>query len=406
MATDNNCVIPPTQYETHVWRIPEDSYVSRSQRSRGNGEYQSAIPIQLTNLTCTLPSDLLADLESASNALQHFDDYAFWQLGNNVTTLGPMSAVLLRTEATSSSQIEHLTVGAKNLALETINESTSENAAIVVGNVRAMEAALRLSGNISEHNILDMHAALLSAQPGWEQFAGQYRDKLVWVGTDGISPRGASHVGPQPELVKDAMDDLLRFIQRDDLPVLAQCAIAHAQFETIHPFVDGNGRTGRALIHAILRNKGLTQHIVPPVSAGLLRHTSQYFDTLTAFRAGNAAPLLRMFADVCLFSANSGITLIKQLTNVIEQSEQRLVGVRKDAAARAVLPILIAQPVINTAYLREHAGLSKAQAERAVSTLAQHGILEARNSAKRNRVWEHRGIIEVLDNYAASLRRR
>lgn len=192
-----------------------------------------------------------------------------------------MSAVLLRTEASSSSQIENLTVGAKNLALETIDEGTSDNAAVVVGNVRAMEAALKLGDSMTENNILAMHEALLSAQRGWGKYAGTYRTNLVWVGTDGYSPRGAAHVGPQPELIAGAMADLLEFIKRDDLSVVAQCAIAHAQFETIHPFADGNGRCGRALVHAILRNKGLSRNTTPPVSAGLLHDTEDYFAALT-----------------------------------------------------------------------------------------------------------------------------
>ena len=90
-----------------------------------------------------------------------------------------------------------------------------------------------------------MHEALLSSQRGWEEYAGAYRTNLVWVGTDSYSPRGAAHVGPQSELIADAKTDLLEFIKHDDLPVVAQCAITYAQFETIYPFADGNGRTGR-----------------------------------------------------------------------------------------------------------------------------------------------------------------
>lgn len=138
-----------------------------------------------------------------------------------------------------------------------------------------------------------MHEALLSAQQGWGEYAGTYRTNLVWVGTDGYSPRGAAHVGPQPELIAGAMADLLEFIERDDLPVVAQCAIAHAQFETIHLFADGNGRCGRALVHAILRNKGLSRNTAPPVSAGLLRDTEDYFAALTLFREGDASPIVR-----------------------------------------------------------------------------------------------------------------
>ncbi|KFI64550.1 Fic family protein [Bifidobacterium cuniculi] len=398
--------IPAMGLETHTWIIPEGSGVSRSRRSRGNGPYQSAVPIRLSGLDVDIPGELAAQVEEATKALRAFDDYAMFRLGDQVQTLGPMSAVLMRTEATSSSQIEHLTVDAKNLALEMIHESNSENAAVVVGNVRAMESSLQLAEHLSKENLLAMHRALLSAQRGFEQYAGRLRDEVIWVGTDSHSPRGASFVGPQPELIDASLDDLIAFLQRDDLPALVQCALAHAQFETIHPFVDGNGRTGRALIHAILRNKGITTHMAPPVSAGLLRQTERYFDTLTAFRAGDAAPLVSLFAEVGLFAARSGTALIDDLDDQLMQIRQSLSGVRKDAAVWKVIPHLIAQPILNTRYLQDEVALSKPQAERALRTLAEHGAITARNSAKRNVVWEQRDILDVLDGYAESLRRR
>lgn len=138
------------------------------------------------------------------------------------------------------------------------------------------------------------------------------------------------------------MADLMLFLQRDDIPVLLQCALAHAQFETIHPFADGNGRTGRALIHAILRNKGLASHIVPPVSAGLLHETDQYFAALTAFREGDAAPLVSVFTQACQFAASSGTELITQLEAQLASTKQLLAGVRKDAAVWRVVPHLAA----------------------------------------------------------------
>jgi Fic family protein len=86
---------------------------------------------------------------------------------------------------------------------------------------------------------------------------------------NGYSPLGASHVAPQAELIERSMQDLFAFITPDDMPVIAQCAIACAQFETIHPFADGNGRCGRALVYVILRNKGMAQQTTPPISTGL-----------------------------------------------------------------------------------------------------------------------------------------
>ena len=137
MDTNEALAIPSFGKERHIWHIPEDAPVSRPRRSRGNGEYESTVPIKLAGLNYVFTSNLLADCEEASCALASFDSYAAAKLGEDNHVLGPMSAVLLRTEASSSSQIENLTVGAKNLALETIDEGTGDNAAVVVGNVRA-----------------------------------------------------------------------------------------------------------------------------------------------------------------------------------------------------------------------------------------------------------------------------
>ena len=110
-------------------------------------------------------------------------------------------------------------------------------------------------------------------------------------------PIGATFVGPRHELVPGAVDDLIAFTQRDDISALPQIAVAHAQFETIHPFTDGNGRTGRALVQALLRNKGLTRQVTVPVSAGLLAGTDAYFDALTSYRSGDAAPIVERFTE-------------------------------------------------------------------------------------------------------------
>ncbi len=402
---DERLAIPPVEHETHMWHIPGDAPVSRSKRSRGNGPYESTIPAHLADITLRLPPTLAADAEEAAYALAGFDSYAAFRLGEGSHVLGPMSAVLLRTEATSSSQIEHLTVGARNLALETLHEGVSDNAAVVVGNVKAMESALKLGSEMTEANILAMHRALLMNQRGWEQQAGRYRDRLVWVGTDGYSPRGASHIAPQAELVPEAMKDLLAFIGRDDIPVMAQCAVAHAQFETIHPFADGNGRCGRALVHAVLRNKRMALHTTPPISAGLLRRTTAYFDALTAYRAGDARPIVEQFAEAARYAASSGRELVDVLVEQLDVARESLHGIRRDAAVWKVLPHLIAQPIINTRYLQDAVGLSKSQAERAVGVLAERGVLTQRSGRQRSVVWEHRGILDVLDDYAVGLRR-
>lgn len=379
---------------------------SRAQVARGTGTYRSSVPSTISSYAPDLPSDLAADVEEAAAALTAFDSYAAATLGPDNPTLGPMSSILLRTESTSSSQIENLTVGARQLALAELDQSTSDNARVVVANVRAMEAALDLAERLDEQAILAMHRVLLSGQRGWEDHAGRYRTGLVWVGPSSISPLGATHVGPQAPLVAGAVADLVAFLRRDDLPVLVQAAVAHAQFETIHPFADGNGRTGRALVHALLRGKGVMRRTIAPVSAGLLVDTSAYFDALTTYRAGDARPIVEQFTRASRFAATSGARLVDDLAAQVADARALLGGLRPQAAAWRVLPHLVAHPVVNARYLTAHLGMNDTTAQRALAQLGDAGVLSERTGGQRNRVWVHAGILTVLDTYAAGLRRR
>jgi Fic family protein len=134
-----------------------------------------------------------------------------------------------------------------------------------------MQSAISLADDIDEQAILDMHEARGGGAP--PAHLGHWRRHQVWVGGSNYGPHGAAYVPPRHERVPPAMADLVAFMRRDDLPALVQATIAHAQFETIHPFPDGNGRTGRSLIHALLRAKRLTRTVIVPVSAGLLADT-------------------------------------------------------------------------------------------------------------------------------------
>lgn len=123
-------------------------------------------------------------------------------------------------------------------------------------------------------------------------------------------------VPPHPDRVATAIHDLERFLSRDDLPVLVQAAVAHAQFETIHPFPDGNGRTGRALVHSLLRGRGLTRRVTVPVSAGLLADTSSYFDALTAYRDGIPEPIVERLASASFAAIYNGRVLVDELRSL------------------------------------------------------------------------------------------
>lgn len=402
------CPVPPVGHEEHYWVADNDGTASRRAMASASGVYESTVTRPLARLGIELPSDLSADAEEAAADLARFDAHARARLGRESHTLGPMSAILLRTESASSSQIENLTAGARQIALAEIGSATSTNAELVTANVRTMEAALRLADRLDEPAVLAMHRELLHDQPGWAARAGRYRNELVWVGSSSITPRGAAHVAPQPGLVPEAMADLVAFIGREDLQVVAHAAIAHAQFETIHPFADGNGRTGRALVHAMTRAKGLLTTTTAPISAGLLTNTTGYTDALTAFRSGDARPIIERFSEAARFAARSGADLVDRLADQVDLGAEalRVTRLRPQAMAWQVLPHLVAQPVVNARHLMDHFGWSATTAQRALTQLSEAEIIAERTGLKRDRVWQHAGILTVLDDYAASLHRR
>ena len=201
------------------------------------------------------------------------------------------------------------------------------------------------------------------------------------------------------------MLDLVRFVRREDLPVLVQVAVAHAQFETIHPFPDGNGRTGRALAQSILRNKGLVRSTAVPISAGLLVDVDRYFAALGSFREGDAAQIIHEFARASRVAAVTGSGLVDDLASQLEDSRAKLAGIRSDAAAWRILPALVSQPAVNTKYVVRALGLGEMAALRALDVLVERGVLVEMTGKSRARVWQHRGILGVLDEYAARIRR-
>ncbi|UIP57237.1 hypothetical protein DSM26151_00920 [Agromyces marinus] len=378
---------------------------------RQTGLYRSVVAPEIADQRVGLGAADARDLEEATAALVAFDSHAQKTLGVENPALGPMSAILLRTESASSSQIEQLTTSAEQLALAEIEDSGARgsagaNARIVIGNVRAMEAALELSERVSTATILAMHAALLRHQFGFEDEAGRFRTEQVWIGGDNAGPIGAEFIAPHHDRVPAAIEDLIAFIDREDIPVLAQVAISHAQFETVHPFVDGNGRTGRALAQSVIRNKGLVTSTTVPISAGLLVDTERYFDALEAYREGDAGEIIRAFADASRLAAFTGTKLVDDLAEQLELAREQLHGVRADAAAWKLLPSLVGQPIVNTRHLQHRLGMTEASALRALDTLVQRSVLVERTGYGRNRVWQHMGIIAVLDEYAASIKRR
>ena len=207
--------------------------------------------------------------------------------------LGPYGSVLLRTEAVSSSRIEQLSASARAIAtVETGVGGTGGNAEVIVANARAMQSAIAAAGSLDEAAILETHRILM--QDDQPSIAGKWRVEQNWIGPGNAGPRLASFVPPAHERVPALMADLVAFMHRADLPVIALVALAHAQFETIHPFIDGNGRTGRTLMHAILRDRGLTLSLIHISRTSLLSLRSR----IRMLLAKNTAPTQRRLLKI------------------------------------------------------------------------------------------------------------
>lgn len=334
--------------------------------------------------------------DEASSEIARFDS-------ESGSRLAPFGAILLRSESTSSSRIENLTSGAKAIALAELGATDQRNAVEIVGNVHAMQTAIDLDGVLDEDLILAMHAALVAGHDA--ETAGQWRTQQVWIGGDNYGPHGAAFVPPHHHRVPVAMADLMEFIRRDDIPVLAHAAVAHAQFETIHPFPDGNGRTGRALIHSILRAKELTPHVTVPIAAGLLTDIDSYFSALTAYRVGDPAPIVTAMAEASFSAIANARQLLSEIVEIRSEWAETITA-RPQATAWQVADLALRIPVFDAVTIARELGTTPSNAARAIAPLTEAGILTEFTGKRRNRMWQAREILQALDDFAARAGRR
>lgn len=383
---------PPLAQEQHAWqsRFNRDDLTQR-QWASSRGPYESAVAPSIAELDVHVSADVAAEAAEAASLLTRFDA----ELGLSVL---PFASILLRSESASSSQIENLTSGARAIAETELGERDTGNAPQIVRNVHAMQAALELSDGLDDGGIIAMHAALLEDHA--PELTGGYRREQVWIGGSGVSPHGAAFVPPHHDRVPASMTDLVWFMRRWDVPALIHAAVAHAQFETIHPFPDGNGRTGRAIVQAMLRRSRTTATVVVPVSAGLLHDVDGYYAALTAYRAGDVDPIVRSFTEAAGFAVRTGRQLATAIGEIRTRWGEALTGLRSDSSARRVLALALEQPVLNAAVVEARLGLSAPGAYRAFDALVDRGVLRSANSRKRNRLWIADDMIQALDAFA------
>ncbi|MGA3218487.1 MAG: Fic family protein [Acidimicrobiales bacterium] len=388
---------PQLTYEEHRWVPSAPDAGSRRQQLAARGPYEAAVLETIAGIEeIPLSPDTRALVTEATAEIARFDT----EMGPEIA---PFAPILLRSESTASSKIENLTASARSIALAELGDTSKRNASIIVSNVRAMQAAIDLADHLDQHAILAMHAALLGESG--PDIVGGWRTQQVWIGGSDYSPHGAAFVPPHYDRVPAAMDDLVAFLGREEIEPLAQAAVAHAQFETIHPFPDGNGRVGRAMVHSLLRSKRITRNVTIPVSAGLLTNLDGYFDALIEYRQGRPEPIVRLMAEASFSSIANGRALVSDLRSIRDRWGERIQA-RSDAAAWKVADILMAQPVIDSPAVQERFGIPAMSANRAIERLVKDGVLKEVTGRYRDRVYESKEVLLALDGFAARAGRR
>lgn len=380
-----------------VWRYDPALYAPpRYQRAC---EYDAFLPDILAGLAPTIPSELAGVVSDAEALIGRLNARA-------VPALAPLARLLLRTESIASSKVEGMQVDARTLARAEVAHDTGRRvgseAAEILANIDAMQFAIETAAGAERLRTRDLsaiHRVLLERAPGGGAI-GELRERQNWIGGNDYNPCGAAFVPPPPEEVPGLMDDVCAFCDREDLPPLVQAGIAHAQFETIHPFEDGNGRTGRAMIQVVLRRRGLAPSFVPPISVVFARDKGRYIEGLTRFRDDDLSGWLEIFASAAAQAATMASSYIDAVAALQERWRERLRSVesppRADAAAWTLIDILPAHPVITVPVGVAATKRSKPAVNNAMAELVEAGVLSAVSASPRNRAWEAEGLLDLI----------
>jgi Fic family protein len=375
-------------------------------KARQAGRYEAFVPTEIAGRRFALDDDVIAQIASATKALAHLNTTSPPR-----ASLSALADALMRSESTASSWIEGLAVSHKRLARAAFGASEGSRrdvkATEILGNVEAMKHAIELgagSRQISVDDIREIHRILLRFSPD-RRIAGVIREKQNWIGTNPYTPIGADYVPPPPEYVLPLLEDLCRFLARDDLAPIAQAALAHAQFENIHPFADGNGRVGRTLIHTVLCRGGEATNYVPPISLVLGATPKAYVAGFGDFSRGDVSSWCDLFAAATRKSASEAERMAAQIDERQGAWLERLGNPRADAVVRQLIAQLPGQPVMDVAAGRRLTGKSHEAVRNALVQLEGAGIMRSLNERKWRRLWECDELLELIEDFEESVRR-
>ena len=316
----------------------------------------------------------------------------------NVELFVPM---YVRKEALMSSQIEGTQATLEDVLDPMIEANTNRNVADVVNYIKATEFAIKRLNELPLCNrlIKETHAVLMEGVRGQEKSPGEFRRSQNWIGGQGSTLKNARYIPSSPDDMIEAMSDLEKYINADgELDALIRAALIHYQFETIHPFLDGNGRVGRLLITLFLMEKKVLSTPALYISYFLKKNRVEYYDRMTEVRAkGNYEQWVTFFLRALLESAEDATATIDELIALHDKNAAVISGMGRAAKnAMLVFEYLEANPIIEIRKTAEALSITFNTASNAIKRLTDAGILVQTTNASRNRTFAYEDYLSIL----------
>ena len=363
----------------------------------GEMAYQSFVPSPLPPTPpIEISEDILEQLIKANSQLAILESVA-----TRIPDVDLFVSMYVRKEALMSSQIEGTQATLEDVLDPLIEDNTNRNVADVVNYIKATEYAIRRLHELPLCNRLlkETHAILMEGVRGQEKNPGDFRCSQNWIGGKGSTLRNAKYIPPSPDDMTEAMSDLEKYINADDrLDGLIRAALIHYQFETIHPFLDGNGRIGRLLITLFLMEKKILTTPALYISYFLKKNRVEYYDRMTEVRSkGNYEQWVKFFLQALAESAKDAIAAIDELTALHDKNVDLVAGMgRASKNAMLVFRYLEANPIIEIGKTAEALGITFGTASNVVERLSSAGILEQTTTGRRNRTFAYKDYLAIL----------
>lgn len=364
----------------------------------GEMAYQSFRPAPLPpNPPIALSGELVAKLVDANKKLAALDG-----LSARIPNMDLFVSMYVRKEALLSSQIEGTQCTLDDILNPLMEENTNRNVSDVVNYIKATEFALNRLHSLPLCNrlIKETHAVLMEGVRGQEKSPGEFRYSQNWIGGQGSTIRNARYIPPNPEDMQTAMSDLEKYMNGDDsLDPLIQAALIHYQFETTHPFLDGNGRVGRLLITLFLMEKGILSHPALYISYFLKMNRIEYYDRMTQVRkTGDYEQWVMFFLQALSDSAGDAIQTIDALTALHNQSVAKLgaFSKRQQTNLLKLFAYIETNPIIDVQKTAAVLGLSYNTVSKMVTILVDEGILRQTDKAGKAKIYSYAEYLDIL----------